>query len=90
MVADVSDGAKLRAVALWKFADKTGYCWPNQDQLEQAIGHRCTARTSHFVKELRERGWLDLGYVAREGVRKSANYQLCYPGEELLNVEGVQ
>jgi len=75
----LSQGAKLRAWALWKFADKAGFCWPNQSDIEAAIGNRSTARTSAFMAELRRAGWVVAKYQSRGGVRKSANYTLCWP-----------
>lgn len=75
----LNQGAKLRAWALWKFADKAGFCWPNQSDIEAVIGNRSTARTSAFMAELRRAGWVVVKYQSRGGVRKSANYTLCWP-----------
>lgn len=76
----VSDGAKLRALALWHFANKSGFCWPNQDQIEAAIGHKSIKRTSSYMKELEIAGFICRGYQPTGSAgKRSANYQLLMP-----------
>ncbi len=75
----ISDGAKLRAQALWSFADEKGYCWPNQQQIEGKIGHKKTGRTSQFIKELAESGFIQKGSQMGSAGYPSANYLLRIP-----------
>jgi len=75
----ISDGAKLRAQALWSFANEKGYCWPNQQQIEGKIGHKKTGRTSQFIKELAESGFIQKGSQMGSAGYPSANYLLRIP-----------
>jgi hypothetical protein len=75
----ISDGAKLRANSLWSYANEIGYCWPNQQQIEERIGHKNTGRTSQFIKEVKESGFIDMGYRPGSNGYPSANYQLLIP-----------
>lgn len=95
----VSDASKLVSTALWRFADESGFCWPNQDQIAQAIGHKSTGRISQYTTELASAGVISIDYVQGNGKFKSANYQLITPtdvGNNLIinnyikNVQGLK
>jgi hypothetical protein len=70
---------KLHAVALWKFADSSGFCYPNQEQIIKAIGLKSTSRTSATLRDLGLLGFIQINYVQGNGQWKSANYQLTIP-----------
>lgn len=76
MQLSVSDGSKLVSMALWRFSDESGFCWPNQNQIAQAIGHKSVGRISQYTKELALAGVIRIDYVQGHGKFKSANYQL--------------
>jgi hypothetical protein len=75
----ISDGAKLRAQSLWAFANEDGFCWPNQPQIEERIGHKNTGRTSQYIRELSEWGFIRKGTRAGSKGYPSNNYQLVIP-----------
>ena len=79
MKSKASDAAKLRAVALWKFSNEKGFSWPNQLQIEETVGHSSIGRTSQFVKELVNVGFVSVDYKQGTGKFRSANYQLTLP-----------
>ena len=85
MCSSVSDAATIRAFSLWKFSDAVGFSWPNQEQIEAAVGHTGIGRTSQFIKELVEAGFVAVGYQQGNGKFRSANYQLCWPTVEGVN-----
>jgi len=72
-------GVKLHAFALWKFADSSGFCYPNQEQIIETIGQKSTGRTSQILHDLRLLGFIQINYVQGNGKWKSANYQLTIP-----------
>lgn len=95
----VSNGSKLVAAALWCFSNESGFCWPNQDQIAQAIGHKSIARISQYTTVLASAGVIRIDYVQGNGKFKSANYQLITPtdvGNNLIlnnyinNVQGLK
>ena len=77
--SSVSTGAKLRAVAIWRFTDTAGFSYPNQEHIEGAIGNRSTARTAQFVRDLVDVGFIERRYAQGGRGFLSANYRLTTP-----------
>ncbi len=70
---------KLPAAALWGFADKNGYCFPNQDHIANSIGMKSIGRISEHLHRLQDLGLLEISYSQGYGRWRSANYQLISP-----------
>jgi hypothetical protein len=81
----ISDGAKLTGLGIWKYASKSGYCYPNQTEIASARGIKSTGRISQHVKELKHAGLLTVGKARGNGKWRSANYQLHLPATEGTN-----
>lgn len=79
MQSALSDGSKLVSMALWRFSSESGFCWPSQNQIAQAIGHKSIGRISQYTTELASAGVIRIDYVQGNGKYKSANYQLITP-----------
>ena len=79
MQSTLSDGSKLVSMALWRFSSESGFCWPNQNQIAQVIGHKSIGRISQYTTELTSAGVIRIDYVQGNGKYKSANYQLITP-----------
>jgi len=79
MRSTLSDGSKLVSMALWQFSNESGFCWPNQDQIVETIGHKSIGRISQYTSELASAGVIRIDYVQGNGKFKSANYQLITP-----------
>jgi hypothetical protein len=96
LASGLGNGPKLVAGALWRFANESGYCWPNQDQISQAIGHKSIGRISQYTKELSTAGVIKINYMQGHGKFRSANYQLVTPTDvgynliKNININNVQ
>jgi hypothetical protein len=82
---DILVGAKMTGFAIWQYADKSGYCWPNQTEIASARGLETTKRISQQVKELKDAGFLTVGKAHGNGKWRSNNYQLHLPTTEGTN-----
>ena len=76
---DVSEGAKMTGFGIWRYADKSGYCWTNQTEIASARAIKTTKRISQQVKELKRAGFLTVGKAHGNGKWRSNNYQLHLP-----------
>lgn len=89
-------GAKHVAVALWGFANESGYCWPNISDIQARVGMRSDSRISQHLKVLIDSGWVVRGTQQATNGYQSNNYQLRIPTHVgnnspcSLRVSGVQ
>lgn len=89
-------GAKHVAVALWGFANESGYCWPNISDIQLRIGMRSDSRISQHLKVLIYSGWVLRGTQQATNGYQSNNYELLIPthvginSPNTLSVSGVQ
>jgi hypothetical protein len=72
-------GTKTRAVGLHFFADRSGFCYPNYEQLEKRIGKKSCKKTHIYLNELKKYGYILVDKIEVDGFKKSNNYQLKFP-----------
>lgn len=89
-------GAKHVAVALWGFANESGFCWPNISDIQVRAGMRSDSRISQHLKVLIDSGWVIRKTQQAMNGYQSNNYQLQIPthvgtnSPSTLRVSGVQ
>lgn len=79
MKSGLGHGAKLRGFAIYTFTDHRGFAWPNQMDIEKAIGSKSISRTSQFTKQLVEAGWIKINHQKIDAMKSSNNFQLTLP-----------
>lgn len=89
MQMPLSDGAKMRAVSLYLFADAQGFCYPNQNHIESSLGHKHTGRTSAFVGELVASELVKVTKITVIGYKESNGYHLTFPSEYFATTVGA-
>jgi hypothetical protein len=72
-------GPKKVAVALWGFANEHGFCYPNIQQIAQAIGSRSDSRMSDHIRRLAEADFVVIGQQPTAAGWQSNNYRLVIP-----------
>ena len=72
-------GPKQVAVALWGFANEQGFCYPNIQQIAQAIGARSDSRMSDHIRRLAEADLIVIGQQPTAAGWQSNNYRLVIP-----------
>lgn len=79
MESNVNGGAKLRAYSIYSFTDDRGFAWPNQWDIEKRIGSKSISRTSQYVNQLQQAGWIAIEKQQIDAMRFSNNYRLSLP-----------
>jgi len=77
--SSLSPGPKRIAVALWTFADNTGKCYPNVEQIASRLALKSDSRVSEHLKALKSSGWIAIGTQQGNSGWNSNNYQLLIP-----------
>ncbi len=79
MQSALGNGAKLRGFAIYSFTNDQGFAWPNQLDIEKAIGGKSISRTSQFTKQLEKAGWIKINHLKIDAMKSSNNFQLTLP-----------
>lgn len=76
---NLSQAAKHRTYSLVVLTDQFGFGHPNLEDIEKVLGNIYTARTSGYIKQLKENGWITVQVEKLEPLKTSNNYQLRFP-----------
>lgn len=79
MKSDISQAAKLRGFAIYTFTNDMGFAWPNQIDIEKAIGSKSIKKTSKYINFLKNAGWIKVEKIRIDAMRSSNGYRLSLP-----------
>jgi hypothetical protein len=79
MKSNLSHGPKLRGFAIYTFINDQGFAWPNQEDIEKAIGGKSIKKTSKYINLLKNTGWIKVEKSRIDAMRFSNSYRLSLP-----------